>query len=135
MAKTIEIRPFVDGSVAKSWWQWALIGVIAASGGIGLITAAWFIIKTLVSFFKVGAFTISNGRQADISGSARRKAPKFQEESKSGLINILDKIKFRIAILFEAYRNRPPLAYTWARFDSHLQRTTFGYFRHMISWF
>jgi hypothetical protein len=53
MAKTIEIRPFMDGTVAKSWWQWALIGVIAASGGIGLITVAFFLSGRLMKLLKV----------------------------------------------------------------------------------
>jgi hypothetical protein len=53
MVKTIEIRPFMDGTVAKSWWQWALIGVIAASGLLGLITASWVLFKSLGKRLKV----------------------------------------------------------------------------------
>jgi hypothetical protein len=53
MVKTIEIRPFMDGTVAKSWWQWALIGVIAASGGIGMISVVWFLVKSLIRYSKV----------------------------------------------------------------------------------
>jgi len=46
MAKTIEIRPFADGNVVNNWWQWALVGVIAASGLIGIITGLFWITRT-----------------------------------------------------------------------------------------
>jgi hypothetical protein len=53
MAKTIEIRPFADGNVVNNWWQWALVGVIAASGLIGIITALFWIIQTILGRTRV----------------------------------------------------------------------------------
>src|ERR1700759_5188157 len=53
MAKTIEIRPFADGNIVNNWWQWALVGVIAASGLIGIITGLFWICQTVLGKTRV----------------------------------------------------------------------------------
>jgi len=47
MPKTIAIHPFEDGDVVKHWWQWALVGVIAASAGIGALLLIIWLLKAL----------------------------------------------------------------------------------------
>jgi hypothetical protein len=53
MPKTIEIRPFADGNIVNHWWQWALIGVVAASGLVGLITTVVWLVKSIREKFRV----------------------------------------------------------------------------------
>jgi hypothetical protein len=47
MVKTIEILPFVEGTTPQHWWQWGLVIVIAASGGIGLLVVLCYLAKLL----------------------------------------------------------------------------------------
>jgi hypothetical protein len=42
MANTIGITAFEYGVEATTWWEWALIGVIAASGAVGIAAALWY---------------------------------------------------------------------------------------------
>lgn len=47
MVKTIEILPFVEGAAPQHWWQWGLVIVVAASGGIGLLVVICYVAKSL----------------------------------------------------------------------------------------
>jgi hypothetical protein len=52
MAQGLDIKAFTDG-VVKSWWQWVLVALIAASGSIGVIGALWGLVKTVRKFLRV----------------------------------------------------------------------------------
>jgi hypothetical protein len=67
MAKTIEIRPFADRNIVSSWWQWALVGIVAASGFIGLVTGIAWIIRTLWSGKRVSGVLVDRSPQTTLS--------------------------------------------------------------------
>jgi hypothetical protein len=47
MANTIGITAFESGVAATNWWEWALVGVIAASGAVGIAAALWYCIGVI----------------------------------------------------------------------------------------
>jgi hypothetical protein len=57
MVKTIEILPFVEGAVPQHWWQWGLVIVVAASGGIGLLVVLCYLAKSLWKVLHVRPLT------------------------------------------------------------------------------
>ncbi|KAF2401635.1 glycosyl transferase [Trichodelitschia bisporula] len=69
MAEVLDIKPFADGVVARDWWQWALISVIAASGVVGGVAVAWFLVKLVRSFLQ---------RKTDHSKISRRIAKRLR---------------------------------------------------------
>jgi hypothetical protein len=58
MVKTIEILPFVEGAAPQHWWQWGLVIVIVASGGIGLLVVLCYLAKSLWKVLHVRSLAI-----------------------------------------------------------------------------
>jgi hypothetical protein len=46
MAQGLDIKAFTDG-VLSTWWQSSLVGIVVASGVLGLIGLLWGLIKSL----------------------------------------------------------------------------------------